>query len=531
MRNFEYPGRSAVYSTQGMAATSHPLSTLAAIDILQSGGNAADAAVAACAVQCVVEPGSTGIGGDCFVLYAPGGGGDIVALNGSGRAPAAATADWYASRGITRIDRQSPHAVTVPGAVDAWARVIEDYGTRPLAELLRRAIVLAREGYPVAPRVSRDWHDQQATLEAFDSARELFLPDGSAPKPGEMHRQPALARTLERIAEGGRDAFYTGEVAEEMVEHLQSLGGLHTLEDFAETQSVYVDPIKSSFRGYDVYECPPNGQGVVALLLLNILAGLRPEGANPLTSSRLHQEIEACRLSYNVRDAVLADPQKASVPVEWILTEDHAAELRAQIDMNGTLRELPPVKAPASQDTVYISIVDKDRNAISFINSIFSSFGSGILVPRSGVLLHNRGTGFTLEAGHPNCIAPRKRPLHTIIPGMLVRDGRVQMPFGVMGGHYQAMGHAHLLTKILDYDLDLQEAIDLPRVFPRPSDGLVKAESSVPATVVEELRALGHNIVKPARPIGGAQAIWIDWKHGVLVGASDPRKDGCAIGY
>ncbi len=530
MRDFEFPGRSTVHAAEGMAATSHPISTQVAMQVLQSGGNAMDAAIAACAVQGIVEPGSTGIGGDCFALYAPGGADRIVAYNGSGRASAAASADWYAERGITSLEPHSPHAVTIPGAVEAWARLAGDHGSRPLGELLQPAIHYARHGAPVAPRARLDWQHHVELLGRDPTAKRTFLVDDNAPPVGALHRQPLLADTLEAIASQGASAFYSGAIAEDMVGHLNSLGGLHTLDDFADTRGEYVTPIRSGYRGYEVVQCPPNGQGIIALLILNILAGYRSADVGSLSVERLHREIEAGRLAYSVRNALVADPAQAHVPVDWLLSTDHADQLRAQIDPDRRLDPLPAIHAPVNEDTVYVSVVDRDRNAVSFINSIFSPFGSGIVSPRSGVLLHNRGRGFSLQPGHPNAIAPGKRPLNTIIPGMLVRGSRVVMPFGVMGGHYQASGHAWFLSNLLDYGMDLQEAMDLPRMFADPVSGAVQVEGTLPTSVCDGLQALGHRLVRPPRPIGGSQAIWMDWDAGTLIGASDHRKDGCALG-
>lgn len=528
IRDFEAPGRSCVLSMNGMAATSHPAATLAAINMLQAGGNAMDAAIAACAVQCVVEPGSTGIGGDCFALYAPKGG-EIVAYNGSGRAPAMATAQHLRALGIETIERRSPHAVTIPGAVDAWCRLLADWGTRDLATVLAPAIAYARDGYAVTPRVHADWVSQAGILAIDPSTRAVFLPDGQPPVAGDTHRQPALAETLATIAREGRDGFYRGRVAEDIVSTLQAAGGLHTLEDFAAAAGDYVTPIRTRFRDYEVVECPPNGQGVIALLILNILAGL-PHDADPLSAERLHRDIEATRLAYAARDAWLADPARAQVDVDRMLSEAFADELRSRIGPKA-MGARPRLDGAEHTDTVYITVVDRDRNAVSFINSLFNPFGSGRLAPGSGVLLHNRGTGFSLTPGHPNEIAPGKRPLHTIIPGMLVRAGRVQMPFGVMGGHYQAMGHAYFLTRVIDDGFDLQTAMELPRLFPLPGTDLVEAERRIPPETMRGLRDRGHRIIPAEKPIGGSQAIWIDWEKGVLIGASDPRKDGCALGY
>jgi gamma-glutamyltranspeptidase/glutathione hydrolase len=530
MRNFEAPGRSLVMSTRGMAATSHPAATLAAVNVLQAGGNAVDAAVAACAVQCVVEPGSTGIGGDCFALLALGGRDNIIAYNGAGRAPAAASAGWYREQGYSEIPRQSPHAVTIPGAVEAWSRLAQDHGTRSLAELLRPALELARDGYAVSPRMAHDWANQEKLLRGDPNAARIFLPNERVPAAGTVHHQPELADTLAQIGERGPSAFYDGPIASDMVEYLQRLGGLHTLEDFKAAQGSYVTPVKAQFRDYEVYECPPSGQGIIALMILNILSGFEAKG-DPLSADRLHLEIEATRLAYSIRDAVLADPEKADVPMDWLLSEELAQQLRSQINLKRAMDTPPSFMPPNHRDTVYITVVDKDRNAVSFINSIFHPFGSGLVSPRTGVLLHNRGQSFVLDPDHPNAIAPRKQPLHTIIPGMLTRDGKVQMPFGVMGGHYQAMGHAHLLTKVIDYGLDLQSAIALPRIFPKPGTDQVEAEGTLPPDTRAELERRGFKLVPPSWAIGGAQAIWIDWDTGALIGGSDHRKDGCALGW
>ena len=530
MRNLELPGRSPVHGTNGMAATSHPLATLAAVNVLQDGGNAMDAAVAACAVQCVVEPQSTGIGGDCFVLYAPLGGAEVIGFNGSGPAPAAAEAAWYRDQGIAEIEQHSPHAVTVPGAIDAWSQLLHDHGTRDLGDLLQPAIGYARDGYAMHSRVHLDWIVAQELLEQDETAARIFLPGGRVPPVGHLHRQPELAGTLQHIAKNGRDGFYTGPVAEDMVNLLRRVGGLHTLDDFAGMRGEYVTPIKAGYRGYEVYECPPNGQGVIALEILNILAGLLPDVTDPMSVERLHYAIEAARLGYTDRDAYVADPRQTDVPVDRLLSEAHAAELRTAIRPDRALAGLPPVDMPVHADTIYLCVVDKDRNAVSFINSLFHSFGCGYVTPNTGVILHGRGQSFSVDPDHANCIAPGKRPMHTIIPGMVVKDGRTVMPFGVMGGQYQAMGHAWFLTNLFDFGLDLQEAMDLPRVF-AGADGPVQVESGVPAPVVDGLRALGHETEPPPRPIGGSQAIHIDWDQGVLTGASEPRKDGCAIGF
>jgi gamma-glutamyltranspeptidase/glutathione hydrolase len=536
MRAFDRPGRSTVLARTGMAATSQPLSSLAAVRVLLDGGNAMDAAIAAVAVQCVVEPQSTGVGGDCFCLYAPAkptNGKSVIGFNGSGRAPKAATAEWYGKNGFHAIPVHSAHAVTVPGAVDAWAQLLADHGTMSLGAVLEPAIRYARDGFAVHARVASDWQLCEELLAGDATAAQLYLKNGKAPALGSVVKLPRLAKTLETIAEKGRSGFYEGWVADDIVRTLRAKGGLHAAADFADARGEYVTPISTRYRGYDVLECPPNGQGIVALAMLNILQGFDMARLDPLSAERLHLEIEAARLAYLDRDAVLADPAFAEVPVEAWLSDQHAARLRTLIDPQRRRSNLPASKLPPHRDTVYLTVVDKDRNAVSFINTLFHSFGSGLVAPESGVVLHNRGAGFVVEPGHPNCIAGGKRPLHTIIPGMVMKDGRAQMPFGVMGGQYQACGHAHLLTNVLDWNMDLQDAVDMTRVFPDNEDaaGRVQVESSLPAAVRSGLEQLGHSTYMPAKAIGGAQAIWIDWDEGVLRGASDPRKDGMAIGY
>jgi gamma-glutamyltranspeptidase/glutathione hydrolase len=532
MRDFQLPGRSPVYASCGMAATSMPAATLTALDVLRAGGNALDAAVAAVAVLCVIEPQSTGIGGDCFCLYAPAGTGKVVALNGSGRAPAAASIDWYETRGIAALENISAHAVTVPGAISAWDTLLRAHGRKGLDELLQPAIRFAAEGWPVHPRVAFDWAAAEEKLRKGGSLP--FLPGGAAPKVGDRFANPPLAETLRLIARHGARAFYEGPVAADMVATLRERGGLHTEEDFSAglNGAEFVDPVTLNWKGYDVYQCPPNGQGLLVLMMLGMLGGLpsAPDGASG--AIRAHRHIEAARLAYRDRDALLADPGAVDVPVGKLLSEAYLASQRALISDDAALRELPAAGEsflPPHKDTVYLCVVDKDGNACSFINSLFQSFGSGILAHRSGVMLQNRGFGFRLERGHPNCIAPGKRPMHTIIPGMVMQDGRAAMPFGVMGGHYQPVGQSWFLTNFLEYGLDIQQSIDLSRVF--PYGGKVQVERGVPDAVVRKLAALGHLPELTELPHGGGQAIWIDHERGCLVAGSDPRKDGLALGY
>ena len=529
MRVFQTPGRSPVHALNGMAATSHPAATLAAVEVLRAGGNAIDAAVAAGAVLCVVEPQSTGIGGDCFVLYAPRGASEVIAFNGSGRAPAAAEAGWFVDNGIAEIDIHGPHAVTVPGAIDAWSRLVTDHGSRSLGELLKPAIGYAEDGYVVHPRVAHDWAENAEKLARCETSARIFLSGGRSPRAGAVHHQPDLAATLRAIADQGRDGFYFGRVAEDIVGFLRAQGGLHTLDDFAAAGGAYVTPIHTGYRGVDVFECPPNGQGIIALIMLNLLSGFDLSGLDPLGVERLHLEVEAGRLAFRDRDALLADPERAEVPVERLLSAGYADALRAFIRPDRAVGEMPPPGLPDHADTVYLYVVDRDRNAVSFINSLFHGFGSGLTSPRTGVVLHNRGAGFVVAPGHPNCIAAGKRPLHTIIPGMAFEGGRAVMPFGVMGGHYQPFGHAHFVTNVVDYGMDVQAAIDCPRVF-RYGE-VLEVERGVGEDTIRALAALGHETAPAPAPLGGGQAIRIDWQTGALTGGSDPRKDGCAMGY
>ncbi len=513
-----------------MAATSVPVAVWAALDTMRAGGNALDAAVAAAGVLAVVEPQSTGIGGDCFCLWAPAGAGRVIALNGSGRAPAAASIEWFETRGIAALDPTSPHAVTVPGAVSAWETLLAAHGTRGLDALLQPAIRLAEEGWPVAARVAHDWAANADKLRGTGATS--WLPGGTAPRPGDRFANPALARTLRAIARHGARAFYEGEVAASLVAALRARGGQHTEADFADGlhAAAFVEPIRKAFRGYEVWECPPNNSGITALQMLGILDGLPPAEGGPLGAARLHRHAEVARLCYRDRDAFVADPSQVAVPVAHMLDDVYLARLSALLDPSRALPDLPPPgEASPHRDTVYLCTVDSDGNACSFINSLFQSFGSGIGDERTGVMLHNRGRGFRLQRGHPDCIAPRKRPLHTIMPGMLMKEGQAVMPFGVMGGQFQPMGNTLVLANLLDYGLDVQQAIDLARVF--PSGGALEVERGVPLDVVDQLARLGHCPVTPAEPLGGAQAIWIDRARGCLIAGSDPRKDGLALGY
>lgn len=493
--------------------------------MLRSGGNAVDAGIAAAAVQCVADPLMTGIGGDCFALFAPKGRATPVALNGSGRAPAAAHAEWYRERNIS-ITQHSPHAVMVPGSIGAWARLVEDHGTRSLDEILQPAIRLAEDGYLIQSRVAWDWHRNQKIAAADADTAASYLLDGRPPAAGERMRHPRLAATLRAIGKSGAAAFYEGAIAQDMVTKLRSLGGLHTLDDFANARPDYVEPISTNYRGYDVFECPPNGQGLAALMMLKVLSSYDIGSLSDV--DRIHLFAEASKQAYLHRNRLFGDPTMEDVPVEYLLSADWSERARKRIDLT---RTQPPVLFPAKphKDTIYLCVVDAQGNALSLINSLFEPFGSGILAPNSGVMFNNRGFSFNLEEGHPNCIAPRKRPMNTIIPGMLMREGRMVAPFGVMGGHYQAMGHVELLTGIIDRGLDVQEALNAPRSFAH--DDVLEMEPLFAPELEVELQRRGHQITRPIVPLGSGQIIWTDRQSGTLMAGSDYRKDGNAAGF
>jgi gamma-glutamyltranspeptidase / glutathione hydrolase len=532
LRDFHHNGRSPVYSTNGMAATSMPIASLTAIEVLRAGGNAVDAAVAACAVLAVVEPQSTGLGGDCFCLYAPAGGDKVVAVNGSGRSAAAASLDAIGVAGATPPDAVSPHTVTIPGAVSGWRLLLDACGTKGFDELLRPAIRLAREGFPVHSRVAWDWSMQEDKLSRAGTS--FFLPGGRAPREGDLFVQPGLAETLRAIARRGADAFYTGPVAADMTATLRARGGVQTEEDFANglESAEFVEPISLRWRGLDVWQCPPNGPGVVALMILGELEALGGAPDGPDGALRFHRHIEAARMAYRDRGAFLADPRQRETPLDRLLSPDYLAALARHIDDRRALPSLPApgeIALELSGDTVTLSVVDRDGNACSLINSIYQMFGSGILAEGSGVLMQNRGLCFAFEPGHPNSLAPNTRPAHTIMPGMATRDGKPAICFGVMGEHYQPMGQTWVLSNVEEYGMDIQEALDFPRVCPHL--GKVEVERTVAPAMREKLSAVGHALTDVAFPLGGGQAIMIDHERGVLIGGSDPRKDGAALGY
>ncbi|PRY92761.1 gamma-glutamyltransferase 2 [Hasllibacter halocynthiae] len=522
MRDFHLPGRSTVHADNGMCATSHPLAALAAVDVLRAGGTAADAAVAAAFLLGLCEPQMTGPGGDMFALVKPAGTQTVRALNGSGRGPAGLDPAALRASGHDAMPLDAACSVTMPGAVDGLAALHAAHGRLPWADLLAPAIRAAHDGVPVAPRTAADW--QQAAGRLQGAARAQFLVDGAAPRAGMRFRDPKQAALLEIIAREGRAGFYEGAVAADIVASLRALGGTHGEDDLAAVRATWHEPIQGPYRGADLIEHPPCGQGAAAILLARILARFDVAALDPLGPERVHLEAEATKLAYDARDRFVAD----DAPAHRLTDEATADALAALID---PARAMPDARAATDavhKDTVYLTVVDADRMAVSLICSIFHSFGAGLASDRFGVLFQNRGAGFTLEEGHPNEAAPGRRPMHTIIPAMLARGGRVEMPFGVMGGQYQAAGHVRFASNLLDFGMDPQEAIDAPRAF--ATGGGLQLERGYPPKVRDALAALGHRIDEPPTAIGGAQAIVIE-ANGTLTGASDPRKDGCALGY
>ncbi|HEU4327187.1 MAG TPA: gamma-glutamyltransferase [Roseiflexaceae bacterium] len=528
-----YPSRrSVVTSARGMVATSQPLAAQAGLRILLAGGNAVDAAVATAAALNVVEPMSTGIGGDVFALLYSADTAQVHALNGSGRAPAAATPDEFRRRGHKDVPLWDILAVTVPGTVDAWAQALERHGTMSLAQVLAPAIEYAERGFPVSEIIAAGWHTIAPRLRNDPAAVRTFLPSGAAPRPGQIVRLLGLAASLRLIAEGGRDAFYHGPLAEAIVATSQAKGGLLSMEDFAQHHSTWETPLRLDYRGHTVYECPPNGQGLAALLALNTVAGDDLAALGPDSPEAKHLLIEAMRLAFADAFTYIADPLHAQVPASELLSSAFARSRRALIDPHRSAEVVRYGDLPVGEDTVYLSVVDEHGNAASFINSLYYGFGSGIVAGDTGIALQNRGACFVLDESHRNCIAPGKRPYHTIIPCMVTHEGRLWGSLGVMGGFMQPQGHLQVLTNLIDFGMNPQEALDAPRFEVLTDLEQVALERSVDPALRAELAARGHRLVEgSAFGFGGGQAILIDPESGARLAGSDPRKDGCAVGY
>ena len=528
------PGRSVVRSQHAMVASSQPLASQVGLEVLKRGGNAVDAAIAMAAMLNVTEPMMTGIGGDAFMLVYWSRTKELKGLNASGRAPAAFSLDYFAGKKITKMPEFGMESVTVPGAFDGWVTLWEKYGTLKFADLLAPAIESAENGFPVMEKTAEDWNAEVSKLKKNPAAAANYLIDGRAPRPGEIFRQHNLARTLRTLAAGGRNAFYKGDIARAIADYCEKNGGFITLQDLAAHKSEWVDPISTDYRGYTVYEIPPNGQGLTALLTLNILEGFDLAALSRQPVRYYHTLIEATKLAFADRNRYIADPAFSKIPVAELLSKDYAARRRALINPNKALDSPPAGEINVGSDTTYFTVVDKDGNAVSFINSLFDAFGSGIVAGDTGIVLQNRGSSFSLDQTHPNHLEPGKRPFHTIIPAMVFKDNQLFMSFGVMGGGIQPQGHVQVLVNIIDLGMGLQQAIDAPRYrYMNARDVLL--EDEIPATVIRQLIGLGHRRASPPgllrSSMGGGQAIMVDPVNKTLMGASDPRKDGLAIGY
>jgi gamma-glutamyltranspeptidase/glutathione hydrolase len=520
--------RSAVVATNGLVATSQPLASAAALRVLQDGGNAVDAAITAAAVLNVVEPQSTGVGGDMFALVYMQRDGRPVGLNGSGWAGSKASGEFFARRRLSGVPVFGMHSVTVPGAVAGWFKLHTKYGKLQISRLLAPAIEYAESGFPVSDIIAEQWQRSLHRLRETPEAAESFLISGRTPRHGEIFRMPNLARSLRLIAEGGRDAFYKGEIAKKIVDFSNRHDGMLTPEDLADFDAEWVEPVVTKYHGCEIYELGPPTQGITALEMLNILEGYDLQRLEHNSAEYLHLMIEAKKLAFTDRDAYIADPLKVRVPVERLISKEYAAERRQVISrthaMAGArsgLRE--------NGDTVYFTVVDRERNAVSFINSLFESFGSGLVAGDTGIALHNRGALFVLEPKHPNVVAPRKRPFHTLIPAMVLKDNKPFFTFGVMGGDNQPQGHVQVLLNLIDFNMDAQQAGEAPRF--RHSGEDVLLESAFNADVRLALSRKGHHVTGAIDAWGGYQGVLIDPETGVLMGGSDPRKDGLAIGW
>lgn len=521
--------RSMVTARRGMVASSNPLASQAGLDILRQGGNAADAAIATAAMLNVTEPASTGIGGDCFALFFDAKTKQMTALNGSGRAPTALSPDDLKGQAV--IPDRSPHAATVPGAAMGWHDLLKRHGTMTLKDVLKDAIFYAREGYPVHPVFGAAWAASETFLRNSTNTED-YLPGGSAPQVGQIMKLSGLARTFEMVAEGGPEAFYTGPIADAIVSTLQSLGGKMTHEDLKNHTSTWGEPISTNYRGVIVCEHPPNGQGLAALIAMNIASGYDLASLPWDSPERLHLMVEAMRLAFADARQYIADPEKVRVPVSELLSMDYAAQRRALISTNKAMQPPAYGKPLPGSDTVYFSVVDGEGNACSFINSLYMGWGTGIVAKGTGVFLQNRGANFSLSSDHPNVLAGGKRPYHTIIPGMALKDGELYASFGVMGGFMQPQGHFQVISAMVDDDLNPQEALNRPRfcLEEGTGDSVLALEDGLPVSTMARLAELGHQV----RPVSGrarglfgdGQIIRRDPVTGVLFGGSDPRKDG-----
>lgn len=539
--------RSAVFGRNGMIATSQPLASAAGLKVLQDGGNAIDAAVTAAAVLAVVEPPMTGIGGDLFALVYDAKTKTLRALNASGRSAYTATPDVFAKRRLQRIPNAGVLSVTVPGVVDGWSELLSKLGTIPMAKAVAPAVEYARNGYAVSEIISGQWRASEKKLAADPVSAATFLPGGHYPTPGTIFANPHLAATLEAIGKGGRDVFYKGAIARAIIAEMRKRDGLLDERDFTEHYSDWTEPISISYRGYDVYEMPPNTQGITVLEMLNILEGFDLKAMGYNSPEYLHLLVESKRIAFADRAAYIGDPDSVPAAVlKTLLSKDYAATRRKEIDpahaaegykagaINGTrssagAEEDQNFTGRDRGDTIYMTVADGKGNVVSLIQSLFSDFGSGIVAGDTGIMLHNRGSLFNLTPAHPDQIAPHKRPLHTLIPAFVMKDGKPYFSFGVMGGDHQAQGHVQVLANLIDFGMNVQEAGEAARVT-HGNNGL-QVESAVPEAVRAALVQRGHKVTQSIGAYGGYQGILIDPRTGVLMGGSDVRKDGLAIGY
>jgi gamma-glutamyltranspeptidase/glutathione hydrolase len=536
--------RSVVIARNGIVATSQPLAAQAGLEILKSGGNAIDSAIATNAVIGLTEPMSCGIGGDLFVIYWEAKSGKLYGLNASGRSPYKLTREIFKSKNITEIPTYGPLSWSVPGCVDGWEMLIKRFGTKRLADVLKPAIDYAENGFPVSEVIGVQWASATRRLQEWPDSTQTYLPGGRAPETGELFRNPNLARSYRQIAQDGAQAFYRGEIARKIVAFSEKNGGYFSLKDFEDHRSDWVDPVSTNYRGYDVWELPPNGQGIAALEMLNVLEAYDLKSMGPLNPDYLHLLVESKKLAFADRARFYSDPDFGKPPVAELISKAYAAQQRKRINPDKAATDVPAGDPRLTHgDTIYLTVVDKDRNCCSLIQSNYNGFGSQIVPGDVGFCLQNRGALFALDDSHPNRYEPHKRPFHTIIPAFVTKDGKPWLCFGVMGGDMQPQGHVQVLINMIDFGMNVQEAGDAARVqhfgsatptgLPMElNGGRVAVESGIPDAAVEALRKKGHQVVRGnLGTFGGYQAILIDHKHGVLHGGTEPRKDGCAAGY
>ena len=526
-------GRSQVITQQGIAATSQTLASQAAVQILARGGTAVDAAIAANAVLAVVEPMKNGLGGDLFALYWDSKTGKLQGLNSSGPAPRALSPEFLAKHGVKTMPQEGIHSFTVPGAVDGWWKMHQRYGKLPWKDLFQSAIAYAENGFPVSEAIQESWADSanQPRIKANPESVRVFLPGGKPPLEGDVFRNPGMARAMRLVAEKGPDALYKGEIAAAILKTSHDLGGTMTAEDLAAYSAEWVQPISIDYRGWRVYELPPNGQGMAALEMLNIMETAPPTPLGAFSPIEMHKRIEAMKLAYADVRRYDADPHTYDVPVTQLLSKEYARKRAALIDPKHANCEVPAGQ-PVGSDTTYLTIVDKDGNMTSWIQSVYAEFGSGVTVEGMGFLLQNRGGGFTLEPKHPNVLVGGKRPFHTIIPAFMER-GDLHIGFGIMGGANQPLAHAQFVSNLVDYNMNLQAALEAPRFTKRNSTGCdLSIEVRVPASTLQQLSERGHQIAirrEYTQEMGRGQAILHNSKTGTNYAASDPRADGAAI--